>query len=136
MNHPLIVSMMCALCLVFSAACDDDTSSAEPADNNAASAADTSSGASAADAAASDAETAWGTTCAEDGDCAAPTDLCVMQPGDTEGYCSIACPNLGADCTHADWTCNIIGTCDAPAATWCGPPSEVDEGGGFVVACE
>ncbi|MGB0590214.1 MAG: hypothetical protein ACPGU1_11085 [Myxococcota bacterium] len=83
-----------------------------------------------------DAETPWGAVCATDADCAAPTDFCVMQPGATEGYCSIECPNLGADCTYEDWTCNIVGTCNAPMATWCGPPSEIEEGGGVVVACE
>ena len=59
-----------------------------------------------------------------------------MQPGNTEGYCSIECPNAGADCTYEDWTCNVVGGCDAPMATWCGPPSEIEEGGGFVTACE
>jgi hypothetical protein len=78
----------------------------------------------------------WGAVCTVDADCAAPADLCVLQPGDSEGYCSVECPNLGADCTYDDWTCNVIGTCEAPMATWCGPPSEVAEGGGFVVACE
>jgi len=88
------------------------------------------------DDATGDEATPWGATCATDADCAAPTDFCVVQPGNTEGYCSIECPNLGSDCTYEDWTCNIIGSCDAPMATWCGPPSEVAEGGGFVVACE
>ena len=81
-------------------------------------------------------EVAWGALCTTEADCAEPTDFCVMQPGATEGYCSIECPNAGADCTFEDWTCNVVGTCDAPMATWCGPPEEIEEGGGVVVACE
>ena len=77
----------------------------------------------------------WGAVCVEDADCGAPTDLCVKQPGETEGYCSIECPNLGADCTYEDWTCNIIGSCLSPLATWCGPPDEPEQTGGVVVAC-
>ena len=79
---------------------------------------------------------AWGATCAADADCVTPTDLCVLQPGAESGYCSIACPNLGADCTYADWTCNVVGGCDAPLATWCGPADEPAQTGGIVVACE
>ncbi|MGB0590854.1 MAG: hypothetical protein ACPGU1_14330 [Myxococcota bacterium] len=82
------------------------------------------------------ADVTWGAVCTVDLDCDAPADLCVLQPGASEGYCSVACPNLGADCTYDDWTCNVVGTCEAPMATWCGPPSEVAEGGGFIVACE
>ena len=82
------------------------------------------------------ADVTWGAACTLDTDCEAPADLCVVQPGASEGYCSVECPNLGADCTYDDWTCNVVGTCDAPMATWCGPPSEVAEGGGFIVACE
>jgi hypothetical protein len=81
-------------------------------------------------------DTPWGTFCATDDECEAPTDLCVMQPGAENGYCSIECPNAGADCTYTDWTCNVVGTCDAPLATWCGPPSEIDAGGGVLKACE
>ncbi len=78
----------------------------------------------------------WGAQCREDAGCAAPTDYCVIQPGATEGYCTIRCPNLGSDCTFEDWTCNVIGACGAPAATWCGPPSEIEQSGGFLAACE
>lgn len=78
---------------------------------------------------------AWGAACTSDEDCGAPTDYCVVQPGAEEGYCTIRCPEGGADCTFDDWTCNIIGTCDAPAATWCGPPEEIDNSGGFLIAC-
>ena len=89
------------------------------------------------DAAASDAVTPWGTKCAADNDCLSPTDMCVIPvPGEATGYCSTECPNLGAGCTHADWTCNVVGPCESPVATWCGPPSEVDESGGFITACE
>ena len=42
---------------------------------------------------------------------------------------------MGSDCTYDDWTCNIIGTCDAPAATWCGPPEEIPDSDGFLIAC-
>ena len=86
--------------------------------------------------AAQDAPASWGATCLEDAECEAPTDYCVKQPGNDEGYCTVRCPNLGADCTFEDWTCNIVGTCAQPMATWCGPPEEVENGGGVVVACE
>ena len=116
------------------AACGDDAGTETPATD--ATSGDATGDETPSDDAAGDEATPWGTTCTTEADCAAPTDFCVMQPGNTEGYCSIECPNLGSDCTYSDWTCNIIGSCDAPMATWCGPPSEVAEGGGFVVACE
>ena len=81
---------------------------------------------------------AWGAVCRVNQDCAAPTNFCVIDPtsGSKEGYCSIQCPNAGADCTYDNWTCNVIGGCESPAATWCGPPEEVEQGGGVVTACE
>ena len=70
-----------------------------------------------------------------DEDCAAPTDFCVKQPGATEGYCSVVC-GTNSDCTYADWTCNAVGGCDMPLAVWCGPPAEIEQGGGILTACE
>ncbi|MBV72272.1 MAG: hypothetical protein CMH52_13185 [Myxococcales bacterium] len=59
-----------------------------------------------------------------------------MQPGAAEGYCSIAC-GTNADCTYEDWTCNAVGGCgDNALAVWCGPPSEIEEGGGVLVECQ
>ena len=85
---------------------------------------------------ADDDEGAWGATCFDDSWCYGAADMCIKQPGATQGYCSAPCPNLGSDCSYADWTCNVIGTCDAPAASWCGPPEEIEESDGFVIACE
>ena len=82
------------------------------------------------------AESPWGTVCAADDDCAAPTDYCVKMPGEPEGYCSIKCANGNADCTNEDWTCNAVGGCDNPDLTWCGPPEEIEESGGFLIVCE
>ena len=112
----LLLSAMLATALV---ACGDDSDgSAEMTDTGGA-----------------DDEGPWGVTCAADSDCAAPTDFCVKQPGMMEGYCSIVCAT-NADCTYTDWTCNAVGSCDSPLAIWCGPPSEIEDGGGVLSACE
>jgi len=135
MTLRILMLLTLTLSLAFStAACGDDADNGTPATD--ATSDDATGDETPSDDATGDEATPWGATCATDADCAAPTDFCVVQPGNTEGYCSIECPNLGSDCTYEDWTCNIIGSCDAPMATWCGPPSEVAEGGGFVVACE
>ncbi len=120
----------------------DNTGGAAPADQTAgndgiATAGEEASVQSDSETAAEETE-AWGAVCLEDSDCAAPTSLCVINPtsGSSEGYCSILCPNAGADCTYGDWTCNVVGGCESPLATWCGPPEEVEQGGGVVTACE
>ena len=65
-------------------------------------------------------EPGWNATCAENTDCEAPVSLCSKQPGQAEGYCSTPCTTT-ADCPYEDWTCNVIGGCESPLATWCGP---------------
>lgn len=82
------------------------------------------------------ADNPWAATCAEDADCAAPTDYCVKMPGEPEGYCTIHCAGGNADCTYEDWTCNAVGGCDNADLTWCGPPEEIEQGQGFLVMCE
>lgn len=81
-------------------------------------------------------EEGWNQTCAESSDCADPVGLCSKAPGQAEGYCSTTCATT-ADCPYGeDWSCNIIGTCDAPAATWCGPREETVTNAGIVIACD
>ncbi|MEC8024471.1 MAG: hypothetical protein VX223_11090, partial [Myxococcota bacterium] len=72
--------------------------------------------------------------CTEDVDCTSPTNLCVMHPGASVGYCSIPCTN-DADCTFDDWTCNVVGSCESPLATWCGPADEPANSNGIIKAC-
>ena len=80
----------------------------------------------------------WSQSCTSDSNCMAPTDYCAIQPGDTEGYCTVHCDSttlcrqLGVP---ADWTCNAL-TCDVEAFTWCGPNSEIAESNGFLKVCE
>lgn len=135
--------------LLVMAACESDSGSAATSDTTGTDSADMSTGTDGTDSidmadgsesadgddSAEGGDDAWGVICTEDIDCAAPTDLCVKQPGATEGYCSISCPNLGADCTYSDWTCNVVGECTSPLATWCGPPDEPEATGGVVKAC-
>ncbi|MEC8025643.1 MAG: hypothetical protein VX223_17055 [Myxococcota bacterium] len=135
--------------LLVMAACESDSGSAATGDTTGTDSADMSTGTDGTDSidmadgnesadgddSAEGGDDAWGVICTEDTDCAAPTDLCVKQPGATEGYCSISCPNLGADCTYSDWTCNVVGECTSPLATWCGPPDEPEATGGVVKAC-
>ena len=75
----------------------------------------------------------WGAFCTADAECGAPTDYCVKQPGESEGYCSIRCSansvcyDAGAD--QATWSCNaVFGQCSTPDFTWCGPKEEVGVG--------
>ena len=85
-------------------------------------------------------ETGWGGDCQEDADCSGATNLCVkspLNPPEMPGYCSIPC-SATPDCegSGAEWTCNVIGSCAEPIATWCGPASEIEVGMGVVQACE
>ncbi len=127
-----VLSTILALALT-GAACGDDAGTAGAEDTMGASADTTSAPESTSTPEAE--ETPWGVECSEDTDCAAPTDYCVTQPGAEFGYCTIACLGGGSECTYDDWTCNVIGTCEAPAATWCGPPEEIPNSDGFLVAC-
>ena len=75
----------------------------------------------------------WGAFCTADAECGAPTDYCVKQPGESEGYCSIKCSansvcyDAGAD--QETWSCNaVFGQCSTPDFTWCGPKEEVGVG--------
>ena len=75
----------------------------------------------------------WGAFCTADAECGAPTDYCVKQPGQSEGYCSIKCSansvcyDAGAD--QETWSCNaVFGQCSTPDFTWCGPKEEVGVG--------
>ena len=80
-------------------------------------------------------EPGWNATCAENTDCEAPVSLCSKQPGQAEGYCSTPCTTT-ADCPYEDWTCNVIGGCESPLATWCGPPAEAVDFAPVVSACD
>jgi hypothetical protein len=60
---------------------------------------------------------AFGVTCTDTADCAAPTDLCVKSPMDTEGYCSTADCITDEDCPEA-YTCIDLGIPSVP--TYCG----------------
>ena len=81
-------------------------------------------------------EDGWNQICAETSDCTGVTNVCSKAPGEAEGYCSTTCATT-ADCPYGeDWSCNIIGTCDAPAATWCGPREETVTNAGIVIACD
>ena len=85
-------------------------------------------------------DTGWGSECQGDDDCEGATNLCVknpMDPPETPGYCSIPCSST-SECEGSEmqWTCNVVGTCESPLATWCGPMSEIDDGMGVLVACE
>ena len=77
----------------------------------------------------------WNATCAESTDCSGETDFCAKQPGAAEGYCSIPCTTT-ADCPYGEWSCNVIGPCESPAATWCGPREEVETFAGIITACD
>ena len=80
-------------------------------------------------------ESGWNKVCESDDDCEAPVGLCSKQPGATEGYCSVPCGTT-ADCPYGDWSCNVIGGCEMPAATWCGPRQETEDFAPIVTACE
>ena len=80
-------------------------------------------------------EDGWNATCAENTDCSGATDFCAKQPGAAEGYCTIPCSTT-SDCPYGEWSCNVIGGCDAPAATWCGPREEVETFAGIITACD
>ena len=80
-------------------------------------------------------ENGWNAVCAESADCAEPTNFCAKQPGEDEGYCTIPCETT-ADCPYGEWSCNVIGGCAAPAATWCGPRAEVEMFTGIIEACD
>ena len=80
----------------------------------------------------------WYKVCSADTECGNPTDFCVKQPGQSEGYCSVRCSKT-TECTElnppADWTCNaVFAACDGSDFTWCGPSSEI--GMGPISECE
>ena len=81
---------------------------------------------------------AWGQVCANDGDCSGITNYCAVQPGNTEGYCTVhcettqACEALGVP---EDWTCNAL-ACDVEAFTWCGPYAEIAASNNFLKVCD
>ena len=81
----------------------------------------------------------WGDDCMTEDDCTGATTMCVkspIDPPDMPGYCSIPC-NTTSECSGSEmgWTCNVVGTCDSPSVTWCGPAGEIDDSGGFLTAC-
>ena len=80
-------------------------------------------------------EDGWNAVCAESADCTDATNFCALQPGAAEGYCSIPCTTT-ADCPYGEWSCNVIGSCESPAATWCGPREEVEMFAGIISACD
>jgi len=74
----------------------------------------------------------WFKVCSDDTGCGAPTDFCVKQPNQSEGYCSVRCSKT-TECTAlnppTDWTCNsVFAACDGSDFTWCGPSSEIGMG--------
>jgi hypothetical protein len=81
----------------------------------------------------------WNAPCISDDDCSDETTLCVkspQNPPEQHGYCSIPC-SVSSECDGSDlgWTCNVVGGCENPLATWCGPESEIEVGGGVLTAC-
>ena len=82
----------------------------------------------------------WGMVCRESEECAAPTDFCVKQPGEEEGYCTYACTN-NAQCTDleapSDWSCNTLGFagCEDIPSNWCGPVQEITDFAGVLIEC-
>jgi len=77
----------------------------------------------------------WDTPCTEDDHCWGVTDYCAKLPGQTEGYCTTKCTGPG-DCPALNWGCNAVFECKIIDYTWCGPASEIENGQGFVRACE
>ena len=76
----------------------------------------------------------WNTPCTEDDQCWGVTNYCAMQPGQTEGYCTIKCTGP-PDCPALEWGCNAVFECKNIDYTWCGPASAIENGQGFVRAC-
>ena len=79
----------------------------------------------------------WGSSCEGDDNCMGESDYCVLNPMvEGPGYCSRECTQE-SDCAGAEmgWTCNVIGGCESPIVTWCGPASEVEENPGVLTAC-
>ena len=85
-------------------------------------------------------ESPWGAVCRESQECAAPTDFCVKQPGEEEGYCTYACTN-NAQCTDleapSDWSCNTLdfAGCEDIPSNWCGPVQEILDFPGVLIEC-
>lgn len=53
-------------------------------------------------------QTAFGATCGDSSECAAPTDWCAMQPGQTEGYCTeTGCLDQPDECPDG-WACTDL----------------------------
>lgn len=92
------------------------------------------------DASSGDASATWGSPCTDDDACSAPADYCVLQPGETTGYCGARCERtevcgtLGAP---EGWTCNTVEFlgCDDAATNWCAPPEELIENAAFLIEC-
>lgn len=87
-----------------------------------------------------DADAGWGTACESDDACRAPADYCVLQPGESTGYCGAQCANTDA-CAElgapAGWTCNTVEFlgCDDASTNWCAPPEELSENAAFLIEC-
>ena len=127
------VLVLLSLSTLFSA-CD----AGNDENNSGSAASETTAGESTADetaAAGTDADeseegSVWGVVCRVDQECTAPTNFCVKQPGQEEGYCTYACTN-NAQCTEleapSDWSCNTLGFagCDDIPSNWCGPVQEI-----------
>ena len=85
-------------------------------------------------------EPVWGQVCTESSECQAPTDFCVKQPNQAEGYCTYACTN-NAECSDleapSDWSCNTLGFagCEDIPSNWCGPASEITMFEGVIIEC-
>ena len=79
-------------------------------------------------------EPGWNKTCMSDDDCDEDVGLCSKQPGAETGYCSIPCSTT-SECPYGEWTCNVIGGCESPAATWCGPSQETQDFAPIVTEC-
>jgi hypothetical protein len=128
MNNSTKTLLIVALMAVLTIGCGDE-------DSNATENAGGEAGAMGGAAGEAAPEEGWNAVCEESSDCADPTNFCAKQPGDPEGYCSIPCTTT-ADCPYGDWSCNVIGGCAEPIATWCGPREEEVTFAGIITACD
>ena len=145
---PLFVLTLFSLGAFFIACGDDEEDSGSETTAGEAAAGETAAGETAAGetaagetaAGAPEEETPWGVVCRESQECAAPTDFCVKQPGEEEGYCTYACTN-NAQCTDleapSDWSCNTLdfAGCDDIPSNWCGPVQEILDFPGVLIEC-
>ena len=132
MKHSMRSILALTILAALSLGCGDEESSG---DETMAGEAGAQGGAEEAQGGEAGATEGWNAVCAEPSDCAEPTTFCAKQPGEAEGYCSTPCSTT-ADCPYGEWSCNVIGPCEQPAATWCGPREETEMFAGIISACD